>query len=154
MSLEPTSGEHRVATLTLRRKLKLLEPFNHRIRWCTWMLGFEVCHQFANTMEVAITLATRWITDRATYHIHLAPTIGSTVVDEPLYTALELLCTFGVAPSLVKTAQLSQVGWGVAIAGMVTVHPAGIAADTLIVVVISHSGAKMLMHASDHLVTP
>ena len=140
-----------MATLTLRRKLKLLEPFDHRIRWCALMFGFDVCHQIANAVEVAITLASRWITDGATGHFHLAPAFGSAAVDEPLHAALEVLCTLGVAPSLVKTAQLSQVGWGVAVAGMVTVHPAGsaadtlivVAADTLIVVMVSHSRATV-----------
>ena len=99
--LEPASGEHRVASFALRCKPKLLEPFDHRIRWCTLMLGFDVCHEITNAMEVGIAFATRGITNGATHHIHLAPTIVLTVVDEPVYAALELLCTLGVAPSLV-----------------------------------------------------
>ena len=72
------------------------------------MLGFDVCHQITNAVEVAITLASRWVTDGATHHVHLAPALGSAAVDELLHAALELLCSFGVAPSLVKTAQLSK----------------------------------------------
>ena len=117
------------------------------------MLGFDVCHEITNAMEVGVAFATRGITNWAAHHIHLAPTIVLTVVDEPLNAALELLCTLGVAPSLVKTGQLSQLGWGVAITGVVADGPARIAADALVVVLVMHSRAKMLMHASNQLIT-
>ena len=116
------------------------------------MLGFDVGHEITNAMKVGIALTTRRIADGATYHIHLASSAGFTVVDEPLYAALELSCTSGVAPSLVKTSQLGDLGWRVASGGMVIDQPALCAADALVVVLVLGSRGRMLTHASDQLI--
>ena len=71
------------------------------------MLGLEMCHEITYAVYVGIALTTRWITYGTTYYIHLGSTIPLALVDVAIYACLELICTFRVAPVLIKTCQFA-----------------------------------------------
>ena len=71
------------------------------------MLGLDMGHEITYAVDVGIALTTRWVTYGTTYDIHLGSTMPLAVVYEAIYADLELICTFRVAPVLIKTCEFA-----------------------------------------------